>query len=500
MKPVNLFQLTRTTDLRCFAQFEQQLSRRKDILTPKCEELECLHTFVDVMLTVNGNISETIGMLNYFYFSFTIPKISKEFDLLRIAKNGVVNIELKSQADEGKIIKQLIQNKYYLKTLCRPLALFTFVRDQQCFYMLSEQNTLVPIDKIVVYNSIVGQIDCYDGNAEDLFRVSDYLISPMNTPDRFLRGEYFLSSHQEKIKKQIVDVAGCKGNQYFGITGDPGTGKTLLLYDLAVNLSIWGKCCVIHCGIMPEGLSELNNSLTNVDIVVAKRINSSFDFSPYQYVLVDESHRFRRLQYDFLIEQTQLRGIITIFSFDERQILSTREENAKIGERIKAIDGCRIYQLTNKIRTNKELASFIERLRNLHSHNIVNDYSAVTVAYAANQAEAFLVLQSFIQNGYVFINYTGSVYHSSNFDCFSSLSAGHNTHNVIGQEFDNVVMLLDQTFAYDENDVLRAKYHPNPDYLYRQLLFQGLSRVREKLAVVVLDNPDLFEKVLGILA
>lgn len=54
MKPVNLFQLTRTTELRCFAQFEQQLSRRKDILPPKCEELECLHTFVDVML---GSVS-----------------------------------------------------------------------------------------------------------------------------------------------------------------------------------------------------------------------------------------------------------------------------------------------------------------------------------------------------------------------------------------------------------------------------------------------------------
>lgn len=499
MKPVNLFQLTRTTNLSCFVQFEHQLSRRKDILTPKHEELECLHTFVDVMLSVNGNISETIGMLNYFYYSFTIPKISKEFDLLRIATNGVVNIELKSQANEEKITKQLIQNKYYLKTLRRPLALFTFVRDQQCFYMLSEQDTLVPVDKVVVYNSIVGQNDCFDGNAEDLFRVSDYLISPMNTPDRFLRGEYFLSSHQEKIKKQIIDEAVCKRKQYFGITGDPGTGKTLLLYDLAVNLSILGKCCVIHCGIMPDGLAELNKALTNVDIVEAKRINSYFDLSPYQYVLVDESHRFRRLQYDLLLKETQEQGITTIFSFDERQILSAREQNAKIGEKINSIEGCNVYRLTNKIRTNKELSSFIDRLRNLHSHNIVNDYSSVTIAYASNQSEAFLVLQSFIQNGYVFINYTGSAYNSSNFDCFVSLSVGRNTHTVIGQEFDNVVMLLDQTFVYDENGILLAKHHPNPDYLYRQLLFQGLSRVRERLAIVVLDNPDLFEKALGIL-
>lgn len=112
MKPVNLFQLTRTTDLSCFAQFEQQLSRRKDVLEPKHEELECLRSFVDVMLSVNGNISEAIRMLNNFYFSFIIPNISKEFDLLRISTNSVVNIELKSQANEEKINKQLIQNKH----------------------------------------------------------------------------------------------------------------------------------------------------------------------------------------------------------------------------------------------------------------------------------------------------------------------------------------------------------------------------------------------------
>lgn len=500
MRPVNLFQLTRTTDLKCFAQFEQNLSHRKDALNPKREELACLRMFVDTMLSANGNISAIIEMLNYFYYSFGIPKISKEFDLLRIGTNSVVNIELKSQASEEKIIKQLIQNKYYLKSLCRPLMLFAFVSEQQCFYMLSEQDTLVPVDKMIVYNSTKGQNDCFDGDAENLFRVSDYLISPMNTPDRFLRGEYFLSSHQEKIKKQIIAESVCKGNQYFGITGDPGTGKTLLLYDIAVNLSVLGKCCVIHCGIMPDGLAELNKALTNVDIVEAKRINSYFDFSPYQYILVDESHRFRQMQYDFLLKETQAQGITTIFSFDERQILSTREQNAKIGEKICGLDGCKVYRLTNKIRTNKELSSFIDRLCNLHSHNILNDYSSVTVAYAANQTDAFLVLQSFIQNGYIFINYTGSAYNSSSFDCFSSLSVGRNTHNVIGQEFDNVVMLLDQTFAYDENGLLRAKYHPNPDYLYRQLLFQGLSRVREKLAIVVLDNPDLFEKALGILA
>ena len=163
------------------------------------------------------------------------------------------------------------------------------------------------------------------------------------------------------------------------------------------------------------------------------------------------------------------------------------------------IQGIKKYRLTNKIRTNKELASFIERLRDLHSHNIVDDYSSVSIIYANDSAEASILLNNFTQNGYAFINYTSSNYHWTSFDCYNSLCNGRNTHNVIGQEFENVVMLLDRTFAYDQNGKLRAYEHPNPNYLYRQLLFQGVSRVREKLAIIVVDNPDVFVKALGIL-
>ena len=44
-----------------------------------------------------------------------------------------------------------------------------------------------------------------------------------------------------------------------------------------------------------------------------------------------------------------------------------------------------------------------------------------------------------------------------------------------------------------------AKEHPNPDYLYSKLLFQGLTRVREKLAIIVIDNEDVFGKILNII-
>lgn len=498
MQAVNLFQLTRITDIELFPLYEQQLSHRQECLPPKKEELTTLRSFVDVIMSCSGNISQSIQILNLFYYSFTIPKISKEFDLLRIGKDYIVDIELKKSSTEDKIIKQLKQNKYYLNALCRPVHLFAYDYDNNKLYSLSEHNMLCAVGILDIYKLLQNQKDCYCDDIEDLFKASDFLISPLSTPERFLRKEYFLSSQQEEVSKRILDEIHKGSTSCFGITGAPGTGKTLLLYDLVVRLSDIGKCCVIHCGMIPEGLELLNKTLVNVDIWAAKAIHSDFEFEPYQFVLVDESHRFYSKQFDLLIEHSKEKTVI--FSYDAKQILSQSEQRAQISEKIESLPGCTKFRLTNKIRTNKELASFIERLRDLHSHNIVTDYSSVKITYANDSSEAILLLENFINNGYTFINYTSSSYRWTPFDCYSSFSKGRNTHTVIGQEFEKVVMIIDNTFAYDENGKLRAFEHPNPNYLYRQLLFQGVSRVREKLAIIFVENKDAFAKALSIVS
>ena len=44
---------------------------------------------------------------------------------------------------------------------------------------------------------------------------------------------------------------------------------------------------------------------------------------------------------------------------------------------------------------------------------------------------------------------------------------------------------MDDSFYYDENGVLQGVPHPNPDYLYPNLFYQGITRVREKIALVI---------------
>ena len=49
-----------------------------------------------------------------------------------------------------------------------------------------------------------------------------------------------------------------------------------------------------------------------------------------------------------------------------------------------------------------------------------------------------------------------------------------------------------------ENGKLKSYAHPYREYILPKMLFQGLTRTRERLAILVYDNPPLFEELLSI--
>ena len=53
-------------------------------------------------------------------------------------------------------------------------------------------------------------------------------------------------------------------------------------------------------------------------------------------------------------------------------------------------------------------------------------------------------------------------------------------------------------FGIYNDKLIMARIHPNPDYLFTQLLYQGLTRVRSKLALIICSEA-VFEKVLALL-
>ena len=341
MRPVNLYLLTRDMDKNTYTEFENILSARKERMQIKEHEFGSLRRLVDIL----QEKGVTIAQLDGFFYSYTIRQIGKEFDLLKIdAPNRVLNIELKSMSvTEEKIERQLLKNKYYLGTLADRLDMYTYVEETDSLYTLQD-NVL----KKAEFSELVCAVKLFSeygtDNPDKLLQAKNYLISPLNMPKEFLEGRYFLTQQQEMIKRSICESLSDENSctSYWGITGIAGTGKTLIMYDLAKEMSKNGKVLMIHCGMLSEGHRILNEIMENVDIISeADIISANVNVDGYQpqayyvpgadsiikhqFILVDEAQRMSENTLELIktvTESTKNDVKVCVFSYDYFQILS----------------------------------------------------------------------------------------------------------------------------------------------------------------------------------
>ncbi len=494
MRAINLFEISRNIDKNVWLLYEKSLSEREKQLSYKKEEVEMLSNLVT--LFSNNNLS--YDCYDGWFYSFTIPQIGKEFDLLKVSKGKtVINIELKSQEKPlDEIEKQLVLNRYYLSVLTKDVHSYTVVRcldNTLKVYKYSDSLELTSAEAMI--EDIAAITEPITDDIEQYFRPRDYLISPFNSPDSFAEGRYYLNRQQEEIKVRIQNVIR-NSKAILGITGQAGTGKTLLLFDIAKTLSADDNVLIIHCGILNEGHERLNKILDNVDIIDAKHVKPEI-INGYGYICVDEAQRIYSNDLKTILECFELNMVKTcIFSYDYTQVLSKSEQNRNIPEKLRCIAGFKEERITTKIRSNKEIYSFIRSMMRLTDRPKEKmEYRNIDIKYANSEEECDLLTKSYIRKGYTFLTFTPSRYYSSSLDHYAFFK---NSHEVIGQEFDNVLILIDDNFRYSVEGDLEGREHPNPDYLFPKLFYQNISRAREKLCIVVHNNKDVFEKMLRI--
>lgn len=493
MHSLNLYLLTRYkgNDIDVV---ERTMSGRNEPLKIKRYEFDTVCSFVEAVL----NKDSTIDLLDGFFYSFIIDHIGKEFDLLKFGDGKtVLNIELKSQMVEQEDMKQqLIKNRYYLSPVANKVVSYTYVMDKNLLFCLGEDDILRPCEIEDVIGTMKKMRCVPDFEIEKLFRAKDYLVSPLNSTEAFLNGKYFLTQQQQKIKNEImIKLLEEPGESIVGVTGEAGTGKTLLLFDVIKSVAGHGKCCLIHCGILCRGHETLNDKMNNVSVFPVKDVTEK-TISEYDFIFLDEIHRIHLNNLYLILESVNKAHKQLVCAYDYKQVLSFSERNHNIPQRLNGIPGYKEYKLSKKIRTNKELMRFILKMLDLRKQvDGYTEYKNIDVVYANDVSEANCILDLYRQKEYVVIGYTKSKYQSSTIDQYVE---DYDTHHVIGQEFENVMVVMDENFAYDENGKLVAKEHPNPDYSFAQLLFQGVSRVREKLGILVCGNPELYEKLIQI--
>ena len=320
MKSISIYTITRNQNLSSLSKLERQLSGREYFLKIREWELQSMKALVRQL---ESHMTKVCSLR--FFYSYQIPKLGKEFDLLQIKDDQIINIELKSGAvSEEAIRKQLMQNRYYLSVLGRSIQSYTYISSQNRLVRLTNHDHIAEADWTELCRLLQKESSDYQGNIDDLFQAELYLISPITEPARFLKKEYFLTSQQRDIQRQILKKLRISRFEYFCFTGLPGTGKTLLLYDIAMKLSRRQQICMIHCGNAGKEWKILHKRLQRIAFLSDNQLTENTELKHYSAVLVDEAHLLSSEKLQILLTQSEGEFPV-IFSSDSEDAICPEE-------------------------------------------------------------------------------------------------------------------------------------------------------------------------------
>lgn len=454
MKSISIYAITRNQNIECLQKLERQLSGRTYFLKMREWELESMKALVRE-LEVH---MQDVHALRFFY-SFQVPRLGKEFDLLQIKNDQIVNIELKSgKVSDEAVRKQLLQNRYYLSVQGKMIQSYTYISSQERLVRLNNHDHIVEADWDQLCLALQRQSKDYEGDIEDLFQAEMYLFSPVTEPERFLNKEYFLTSQQKDIERRILDKIRKVKYGYFWFSGLPGTGKTLLLYDIAMKLSVHQKVCMIHCGETGKEWKILHDRLLRIAFLSDSQLEECPDLKEYSAILVDEAHLLTEEKLHVILELSEKHPVI--FSSDDEDMISDEEMDRTMIREIEHLPDIQSFHLTNRIRTNAELSSFIQNMMHLPEKRTVRYYPHIQVVYANDEEEAEILLK-----GYQ----------------------------------DQLVFIIDERYYYDEKGYLREQRQKQQKPTAVRMLFHRLNEAREEFTIIVKRNEAVYEVLLELL-
>jgi len=475
-------------------------------------ELKAISVLVDTLekQCVKRSV-DSLSLLDGFYYSYTMPYVGHEFDLLKVNENKVVNIEVKSQmVDESELLRQLKRNQWYLRgagfdvTNC-----YEFVIKNDSKYILYKFND----DKLEIshIDSLIDDLKEINVSKEmDLdckFDPSYFLISPINHPKEFLEHKYFLTHHQETFENNIIkSVESSDDKEAFIIEGPAGSGKTLLAYDIALKLTNKYKVLIIFGGQLTNQ-KILCKQINNLTVIPIKEL-SEYDLHQFDVICIDEVQRIKKEQLQEICSTINKRRKL-IACYDEDQKLSLWEIQHKTLETFNEFklnqESCK---LTRSIRSNEVLQDFIMVFLRRKGYKYLKAAEVsghVEIYYASDAQHAKAIAEHLNRvDGFEFISFTSAYYNFEyNLNLFNKIGS-LDTHNVIGKEFPKVSLILGPQFQVTKvgnnaKEVRRIQYkeHPYKEWLFERLLYEGMTRAQKSLAIIIYDNLDLLEYALS---
>ena len=216
-----------------------------------------------------------------FVVSYVVERIDKEFDLIKLDNERVINIELKLSNREDKL-SQAKQNYQLLKTQYqnRKVEVFSYVKNGNLLFKYNPTFEEFEKSDETELNESLSKI----GETE-IPQINFNIINAYCQPEFYLEGRYMLTVSQEMIKKEILE----KDKGIFYVCGSGGTGKTLLALDIYKYYADH-KETIFLIPFLKENISV---KLTdNINIRMAK--NYPFFDEKKDIVIIDEAQRITK--------------------------------------------------------------------------------------------------------------------------------------------------------------------------------------------------------------
>ena len=120
---VNLVNLYRLVELKDDVEISEKYVR---YLVNMDNENKYRHNEIVYINQLLNYLDLSIEDADSFFYSYNIPQLNKEMDLIKICNDLCINIEIKSgNVTKEKIARQLVQNNHYLKMLNREVICVT---------------------------------------------------------------------------------------------------------------------------------------------------------------------------------------------------------------------------------------------------------------------------------------------------------------------------------------------------------------------------------------
>lgn len=475
----------------------------KSGLKLKIEEVYDLVSFFNWLSSAEIVHHEIISLTDNFHFGYSIPRISKEIDLLRIGENCHVCIEIKSEANEEKMEEQLVKDFFYLNFLKKKCYYFSYsVKDNKVVELNTDTMKVSSIDQNRVLEVLREQQSIFQSESDlnNLFSFNNYIISPFNDTDRFIKNKYFLTEQQKglcnELRSKIYDI--------FLIKGEPGTGKSLLAYHLLKEFHDENiNCVMIHSGQFNGGHKELRRN--NFNVIEAKKVEEHLSKkTDYNYILIDEGQRIWKKQLKIISDYCKENKCKVIIFLDENQTLNYSDNAVDEIGKIKNNNTFKVEERTlkTKYRYETNIYKFISLIfthKNSDYDSVVNSKKNISLLYFQNKTEAEEYLSSLDPKKWDIVSFT-----ITDYDNYDKLPRNKNTsHKIIGQEFNNVVVTLNEDFNYsiqDETTGRKILITPKFNYISEKMLYQNLTRAKNELQLVIISNENLYLELLNLLS